>query len=454
MDDRHIDRLVSPEPGLRKRLLHLLDLRGDQADPDVIDQTVRAGVVFRGTNLWLLLFAMIVASIGLNVNSTAVIIGAMLISPLMGPIMGAGYGTAIGDHRLLRTSIWNLGIAAGASVCVSAVYFSLSPLSTAHSELLARTTPTIWDVGIAFFGGLAGIVGLTRREKSNVLPGVAIATALMPPLCTAGYGIATLNLSFFLGAFYLFFINSVFIGAATVAMARLMHLPGARHMDDGARSRARRWIAIVVVCTALPSLYTANQMVRAEVFSTRAQHFLTEALPASERRLVASSEVDPASQTIQITVIGEALSPEAQALLVRSLPAYGLTGAELVVKQSGQLPLDMENLRKDVAEDLYGSTLAMLEARGTRIAELELRLAAAETQQAENTRISAELKSLFPDSEQITVTTGRDAADARTVVALVQQKNMLTAEERVRTEGWLKERTRTEKAVLLVAPEF
>ncbi|HNH49865.1 MAG TPA: DUF389 domain-containing protein, partial [Myxococcota bacterium] len=163
MTDQPVDPPFFPEPGLRKQLLYLLDLREDQADPEVIDQNVRSGVVFRGTNLWLLLFAMIIASIGLNVNSTAVIIGAMLISPLMGPIIGAGYGTAIGDHRLLRRSIWNLAIAAGASVAVSAAYFSLSPLSTAHSELLARTTPTVWDVGIAFFGGLAGIVGMTRR---------------------------------------------------------------------------------------------------------------------------------------------------------------------------------------------------------------------------------------------------------------------------------------------------
>lgn len=454
MTDQPVDPPFFPEPGLRKQLLYLLDLREDQADPEVIDQNVRSGVVFRGTNLWLLLFAMIIASIGLNVNSTAVIIGAMLISPLMGPIIGAGYGTAIGDHRLLRRSIWNLAIAAGASVAVSAAYFSLSPLSTAHSELLARTTPTVWDVGIAFFGGLAGIVGMTRREKSNVLPGVAIATALMPPLCTAGYGVATLNLSFFLGAFYLFFINSVFIGAAAVAMSRLMHLPVAHHLDDAARRRALRWISVIVVGTALPSLYSANKLVRAEVFSARAHHFLTEAMPADEQRLVASSEVDAATQTIRVTVIGEALSPEAQALLTRSLPAYGLAGAKLVVNQSAQATLDIDDLRQDVTEDLYRSTLAMLEARSSRIAELEQRLARVETQGADNARITAELKSLLPEAEQVVVTSGTDGENASTVIALVQQKAALTKEDQQRTEAWLKQRTGATRAVLLAVPAF
>ena len=269
----------SPLDLLRPYTRKLFDLRSDQADPEVIDQTIRAGVVFEGTNLWLLIFAILVASIGLNVNSTAVIIGAMLISPLMGPIMGAGYGVSVGDFKLLRLSIANLARAASASLLASAIYFSLSPLSEAHSELLARTTPSIWDVGIALFGGLAGIVGVTRKEKSNVLPGVAIATALMPPLCTAGYGIATLQPGFFLGAFYLFFINSVFIAAATVMMTRLMHLPTASHVDAATRTRARRWIALVVTATLVPSVVLARQLVQAEVFQARAQRFLSEAGP-------------------------------------------------------------------------------------------------------------------------------------------------------------------------------
>ncbi|PJC19082.1 MAG: hypothetical protein CO066_00930, partial [Comamonadaceae bacterium CG_4_9_14_0_8_um_filter_60_18] len=209
-----------PYRALRLRLFRRFDLRHDQADTAEIDATFRGGVEFRGTNLWVLMFAIVIASIGLNVNSTAVIIGAMLISPLMGPIMALGYGAGINDSALMRSSLFNLGLAALISLIASTLYFLVTPLTLAHSELLARTTPSIWDVLIALFGGLAGVIGATRRIKSNLVPGVAIATALMPPLCTAGYGLATGNLSYFLGAFYLFAINSVFIAIATLMMVR------------------------------------------------------------------------------------------------------------------------------------------------------------------------------------------------------------------------------------------
>lgn len=187
------------------------NLRDDKADDDEIENRIREGVDLRGATPWILIFAIFVASVGLNVNSTAVIIGAMLISPLMGPIMGAGLGVAVYDFDLVKRSLTNLGIATLISLVVSALYFSLTPLQQAQSELLARTSPTLWDVLIALFGGLAGIVGITRRKKSNVIPGVAIATALMPPVCTAGYGIATGQWQFVGGALYLYAINCVFI---------------------------------------------------------------------------------------------------------------------------------------------------------------------------------------------------------------------------------------------------
>ena len=181
-----------PAPGqpLRRSLALRFSLDHDKADPAAIDASLRAGAELTGANAWILIFAIFIASIGLNVNSTAVVIGAMLVSPLMGPIMGIGYGVGIYDFALIRRSSLNLGIAGLISLATSTVYFLISPLTEAQSELLARTTPTLWDVLIALFGGFAGIVGATRREKSNVIPGVAIATALMPPLCTAGYGLA------------------------------------------------------------------------------------------------------------------------------------------------------------------------------------------------------------------------------------------------------------------------
>ena len=213
----------SPFDSLRRFLRDRFDLGEDSALQDEVVDNICRGVDFRGTNLWVLIFATFVASLGLNVNSTAVIIGAMLISPLMGPIMGMGLSVGINDFDLLKRSVRNFGLMVLVSILTSTLYFVVSPLSGAQSELLARTVPTTYDVLIAFFGGLAGIVAQSRRDRtSTVIPGVAIATALMPPLCTAGYGLATLQLNYFLGAFYLFFINTVFIAIATFVVVRFL----------------------------------------------------------------------------------------------------------------------------------------------------------------------------------------------------------------------------------------
>lgn len=224
----------------RLTLLRLFNLRHDQDDPEMIDETIRSGVAVGGTNLWVLIFAILIASIGLNVNSTAVIIGAMLISPLMGPIVGVGYGAGVKDLQLIRLALRNLGVFVAISLVTATCYFWLTPLTDAQSELLARTSPTLWDVLIAFFGGAVGMIAATRRYSSNVVPGVAIATALMPPLCTAGYGIANGNLPFFGGAFYLFTINSVFIGFASLLVVKLLRLPERGQIDHATRQRTRR----------------------------------------------------------------------------------------------------------------------------------------------------------------------------------------------------------------------
>ena len=191
----------------------------------VITESITKGISFKGTNLWILIFAIFIASLGLNVNSTAVIIGAMLISPLMGPIIGMGFAVGINDLKLLNSALFNYGVATVISILTATVYFMISPFDEAQSELLARTSPTAYDVFIAMFGGAAGIIAIISKDKGNVIPGVAIATALMPPLCTAGYGIAIGNVYYFAGAFYLYFINTVFICASTSAGVRFMKCP-------------------------------------------------------------------------------------------------------------------------------------------------------------------------------------------------------------------------------------
>jgi len=221
------------------KLLSYIKLESELDDFEKIHESITKDIVFKGTNLWILVFAIIVASVGLNMNSTAVIIGAMLISPLMGPINGMGYSIATYNFPLFKLALKNFLFAVIASLIASTAYFLLSPISTAHSELLARTSPTIYDVLIALFGGLAGIVAISSRQKGNVIPGVAIATALMPPLCTAGYGLATGQLFYFFGAFYLFTINSVFIAISSVIISQILKFPIRTVVDKLQRKRMK-----------------------------------------------------------------------------------------------------------------------------------------------------------------------------------------------------------------------
>src|SRR5574344_1259684 len=227
----------------------------DKEDEQEIISQITSGISFRGANLWVLIFAIFTASLGLNVNSTAVIIGAMLISPLMGPIIGMGLSIGIGDWELLKRSITNYGVATLISVVTATLYFLITPLTDAQSELLARTSPTLYDVLIALCGCAAGILALSTKGKGNVIPGVAIATALMPPLCTAGYGLAVGNLSYFFGAFYLFFINTVFICLATFIGTRMLKFRPVHVVDSERVVRVRRYVFLIVIVTMIPAAY-------------------------------------------------------------------------------------------------------------------------------------------------------------------------------------------------------
>jgi len=230
-----------------KKVLHFFNLDAELDNPDFVYEEIKKGIVFKGTNLWILIFAVIVASIGLNMNSTAVIIGAMLISPLMGPINGIGFSLATYDFDLFKRSVKNFSFAILSSLAASTAYFLLSPISTAHSELLARTSPTIYDVLIALFGGSAGIVAINSKQKGNVIPGVAIATALMPPLCTAGYGIAIGQLNFFFGAFYLFTINTIFIAISSLWITRIIKFPIRNIIENTKRKKIKKIINAIVI---------------------------------------------------------------------------------------------------------------------------------------------------------------------------------------------------------------
>ncbi|GAA6772189.1 hypothetical protein AAGS39_29410 [Flavobacterium sp. CGRL2] len=256
-----------------KILTDLLNLHEGEDDRAKTLEAVKKNITFKGANLWILACAIIVASVGLNVNSTAVIIGAMLISPLMGPIVGAGFALGIYDFSLLKKSLNNLLTATAVSLAVSALYFYMSPFKDVQSELLARTAPNIYDILIAFFGGLVGVIAVTRSEKGNPIPGVAIATALMPPLCTAGYGLATGQWKFFLGAFYLYSINCVFIGIATFLIIKYLNYPPVKQIDETHQKRVRYIIAFLITVMLVPSSYLAYSLYREQQFKKKCGSF-------------------------------------------------------------------------------------------------------------------------------------------------------------------------------------
>lgn len=320
-------------------LRSLMNISDDTDSATTIDN-IKQGAEFRGINVWLLIFAILLASVGLNVNSTAVIIGAMLVSPLMGPIMGLGLSVGISDNELLKTSLKNLFTMVVISLLTSSVYFFITPLSDAQSELLARTNPTIFDVMIAFVGGLAGIVASSRKqEKTTVVAGVAIATALMPPLCTAGYGVGTGQWNYFIGAFYLFFINSFFIASATFIMVRYLKFPHRNYVDKRKSRRIRFSLAFFTLLVAVPSVILAINMVKEATFNSNVNAFVSNLEKDSMMENVQIVNVKKSytrnGQSLSLLLVGKELSQEEVALMQSHLPDYHLEGTHFTVRQSG-----------------------------------------------------------------------------------------------------------------------
>jgi uncharacterized hydrophobic protein (TIGR00271 family) len=374
-----------------------LSLRRDQQQHKLIDEVLRAGAVAVGTNMWVLFFAILIASVGLNVNSTAVIIGAMLISPLMGPIVGLGYAAAVADFPLIRTATRNLLLFTLLSLATSTLYFALSPLDEPQSELLARTSPTLWDVLIAAFGGAAGMVAITRKSISNIVPGVAIATALMPPLCTAGFGLANGRWDMFFGASYLYVINSVFIAASSLLVAKLLRLPARVEVDFATRRRHRAWITVTLMSVLVPSVWLGYRFVQNEVFASAAGK-VGRALMTDSR--VLSYEINPAQRVLRLTTLG---GREEEELLARSrelLAAEGVAQAEVSLRRAGEQAVDVNALRKDLSEELQRSLLSQVQANDLRVRQLEEELSAlAAAMQPRGPDIStlvAEIQAQFP----------------------------------------------------------
>lgn len=418
----------------------LFQLTHDQADSATIDASIRDGVKVAGTNLWVLMFAIAIASIGLNVNSTAVIIGAMLISPLMGPIVGVGYGLAVQDVGLIKLSLRNILIFIIISLITATLYFYLTPLNQAQSELLARTQPTLWDVLIAFFGGSAGIIALTRKNVSNVVPGVAIATALMPPLCTAGYGLAHGNWEYFGGAFYLFTINCVFIALATLLFTKILRLPKKGFVDKKTQSLHRFLITAVILAVMVPSGFLAWQLVRQEVFSTRTTTALTQ-LQSQEQFYVLQRNINAKDRQINLIIGGNHDTATITKLLTDKIP-----NATINIRYAGgddaNLALMRQELQNNVKDNIalqQSQMQAQQELILAQIAELKSQKTTIPNQDS----LIKELYAQYPSIDEIMIADGTHwiKDDKKSVVLLTLIVNeSLTDDDETRIENWLKER--------------
>ena len=439
------------------RIRVYLNLRPDLEEEQLVVDEITRGVSFRGANLWVLICAIFIASLGLNVNSTAVIIGAMLISPIMGPIIGMGLAIGINDLDLLKRAVKNFSVTTLISVLTAMVYFFLSPLGEAQSELLARTSPTIYDVLIAFFGGAAGIIALATRGKGgNVLPGVAIATALMPPLCTAGFGLATGNLLFFLGAFYLFFINTVFISLATALGVRMMKFHQHHFLTPERAKKAKRIFTGIVIATTVPALWMTVNIIRTSVFESNVRSFVKHelSLPGTQ---VLSSSADRGEHTLRIVAVGREISDSLQQEVESRLSNYGLAGYRLTLIQGVQSDSVLAERRQlEPTLSTSASEHQKILELASENASLSQRLAEYELYEEYARELRTELAVLFPSVHTLSLSpvvevqldTTRTERYIAVLIGLEKGKELPSVEEE-KLHSWLKARIPADSLVLI-----
>jgi uncharacterized hydrophobic protein (TIGR00271 family) len=412
------------------KFLDFIDLQKGEEDQKKVLENIIANISFRGSNLWILACAIVIASVGLNVNSTAVIIGAMLISPLMGPIVGAGFGLGMYDFDLVKKSIKNLAIATIVSLTVSTLYFYISPFKEVQSELLARTSPNIYDILIAFFGGLVGVIAVTRVEKGNPIPGVAIATALMPPLCTAGYGLATGNYLFFGGALYLYTINCVFICIATFVIVKFLKYPIAKQIDLKHQKQVKQGITALLLIMIVPSIYFAYRLFDEKKYVQRTQKFIETEFPQKDYTLIyKKTDYNANPKTIELAFLAKKFNPLEIKSLNQKLKEYNLLNTQLLIKQ------DTFDLKNDIL-----NTIGNYKKTGDDKDELIQSLQKKITDfQVNNIKVSNEAIILFPEIKPIALTQ-YTSKDKTIPVLLYKSKTDLNLDSKKKLVVWLKQR--------------
>jgi len=408
--------------------------KGEEDKQKTLDN-VKGNISFKGSNLWILACAIMVASVGLNVNSTAVIIGAMLISPLMGPIVGAGFALGIYDFILLKKSLIDLLIATIVSLIVATLYFYLSPFKEVQSELLSRTSPNIYDVLIAFFGGLAGVIAITRVEKGNPIPGVAIATALMPPLCTAGYGLATANWKFFLGALYLYSINCVFICIATYSIVKYLKYPASKVINIKHQKRVRYSVTAIVLLMLLPSAFFAFNLYKEHKFKQAADNFIEKEFVENGNTLVYKKiKYSVTSNIIELAFLKKVFTePEIQQLNEK-LKNTGLPNTKLLIRQNSSY--NLESFKDDILNEVNKKDNALSE-KDKSIALLEQKLS---ENLFDNKQLLSEINVFFPTINSVSVSIQNIAMydSTRVSTVLIYNSNpKLSEADKDKLKNWM-----------------
>lgn len=413
-------------------MINIFNLHNGEEDKDKVLATVKSNLSFSGPNLWILACAILVASVGLNVNSTAVVIGAMLISPLMGPIVGAGFALGMFDFVLLRKSLKNLLLSTIIGLLVSFIYFSLSPYKEAQSEIISRTSPNIYDVLIAFFGGLVGVIAVTRVEKGNPIPGVAIATALMPPLCTAGYGLATGKFAYFGGAMFLYTINCVFICIATYGIVKFLKYPAVEFVDKKKSNQIRNWISIIVALMVIPSIFFAYRFISEQNYKAKVDNFLVAEFENKGNTIIyKKTSYSSKPKKIELALLNRRISAEQIKQMNSKLKKYDIENTLIVIRQDSAF---LANANKKNAEmnEITDNSAKAIAALNNQVIKYTFK----------TDNIFPEARSIFPELKSISIAKQEifDASDSTRIipVAFYQTENGLTDGEENTLRNWLK----------------
>ena len=429
----------------------------DKDGEKYVIKQITNGINFQGSNLWILIFAVFIASLGLNVNSTAVIIGAMLISPLMGPIIGMGLALGIADLDLFKQSIKNYLVSTFISVITATIYFTLSPITDAQSELLARTSPTLYDVLIALFGGAAGFLATSTKGRNNVVPGVAIATALMPPLCTAGYGLAVQNTSYFFGAFYLYFINTVFIAFTTCVGVRFLHFHRKQFVNREQMRRVNLYIVTIIIITIIPASYMTWNIIKQSVFENNIENFVTKELNYSGTNIL-SHQYDLKTKTLHVVAVGNPISTDSIAKAQKMMTNYQLDGYVLKVIQGSNSDSLLLLQHKNKGQLMVGekNTAEWQElAYNNDVLKKELTSYTRYPVLANDMR--EELKVVCPSAKSIMLSKASesfvDSASIKShIVAIVKTNKTLAKDNRKQLYDWLKVKVKSDSLELIILP--